>query len=236
MISTGSINKEDLQPKLLQYNITKPITTSVELDIQCNFKWDTSPLGLEIQFDLLGCIPNFHRWQLRRESGLKKEQYFVNNGRSPRNQIISSLTQSHTDSNAVCAAILLQVIENKFALPVFEHTSEHTAKKIRRKISERKPVISKTDLCAALDITVSSPDTEPVIGKGIFYSTYCKELLERGQFLWRLSSSTKNVVVMNDYSVETGDFKVIHYYYLLKIDIDFKTETNFLAFFVIGDV
>ena len=48
-------------------------------------------LTLQQQFLVLSRIPNFHRWEA------KKDEYFVPQGKSPRNQLIRTCTSETTD-------------------------------------------------------------------------------------------------------------------------------------------
>ena len=54
-------------------------------------------LTLQQQFLVLSRIPNFHRWEAKKSSGVKKDEYFVPQGKSPRNQLIRTCTSETTD-------------------------------------------------------------------------------------------------------------------------------------------
>ena len=99
-------------------------------------------LTLQQQFSVLSSIPNFHRWEARKSSRVKKDKYFVPQGKSPRNQLIRICTLETTDYDLI-GDILLSVMNNEFA-----HTtsSSHIKNKRRRIQSQFKPRLTITHI------------------------------------------------------------------------------------------
>ena len=59
---------------------------------------DKDILELMDQFEILSSLPNFHRWNALRSHGVKMDEYFINNGNSPRNNLVRNfLTFSEVD-------------------------------------------------------------------------------------------------------------------------------------------
>ena len=59
---------------------------------------DKGILDLMDQFEILSSLPNFHRWNVLRSHGVKMDEYFINNGNSPRNNLVRNfLTFSEVD-------------------------------------------------------------------------------------------------------------------------------------------
>ena len=52
---------------------------------------DDEELTLHQQFMLLSCCPNFHNWMARKNHGVKRTEYFLPHGKSPRNQLMSNV-------------------------------------------------------------------------------------------------------------------------------------------------
>ena len=60
------------------------------------------------------------------------------------------------------------------------------------------------------------------------YEAYKKYLLESGTLLWRIKQADKQVIVMNDYDSEQGDFKVWFDFYLYYLINKRRFIANFL--------
>ena len=106
-------------------------------------------LTLQQQFSVLSSIPNFHRWKARKSSGVKNDEYFVPQGKSPRNQLIRICTSETNECNLI-GDILLSVISNEFA-----HTtsSSHIKNKRRRTHSQFKPRLTTTHITKYLPMS-----------------------------------------------------------------------------------
>ena len=52
---------------------------------------DKDIFDLKNQFDILSSLPNFHRWNVLKFHGVKMDEYFINNGNSPRNRLMRNV-------------------------------------------------------------------------------------------------------------------------------------------------
>lgn len=54
------------------------------------------------------------------------------------------------------------------------------------------------------------------------YQFYCSLLFRHGTIVWRKNTDIVNIVVMNSYNPETGDFLVCMFLSILKLNYIFK--------------
>ena len=91
-------------------------------------------LTLQQQCSVLPSIPNFHRWKEKKSSDVKKDECFVPQKKSSRNQLIKICTLETTDYDLV-GGILLSVVNNEFAHAI---SSPH----IKNKSDEHSPSLN----------------------------------------------------------------------------------------------
>ena len=87
---------------------------------------------------ILSSIPNVHQCEARKSSGVRKDEYFVPQGKSPRNQLIRICTSETTDYDMI-GDIVLSVINNEFAHAT---SSSHIKNKRRRIFFQFKPTLT----------------------------------------------------------------------------------------------
>ena len=75
-------------------------------------------IPLDLQFEVLSCIPNTHNWVYKKKSGVKMFNYFWSHGISPRNLILQNFdeTLKNEDSFHYVKRILLLTILEKYKI------------------------------------------------------------------------------------------------------------------------
>ena len=165
-------------------------------------------LTLQQQFSVLSSIPNFHRWEARKSSGVKKDEYFVPQGKSPRNQLIRICTSETTDYDLI-GDIVLSVVNNEFA-----HTtsSSHIKNKKRRINAQFKPRLTTTHILKYLSMSKEEfheLQSQDEFSQDSLYESFKEKQLVHGDLHWRINNNCEQLLVMNDYCSESGEFKVI---------------------------
>ena len=61
----------------------------MDLKNQCSNNMPPETLSLSEQCTLLSAFPNYHHWTSKKTHGVKKDEYFIEKGRSPRNKAMS---------------------------------------------------------------------------------------------------------------------------------------------------
>ena len=49
---------------------------------------DKETLDFKDQFEILSSLPNVHHWNVLKSYDVKMDEYFINNGNSPRNRLM----------------------------------------------------------------------------------------------------------------------------------------------------
>ena len=165
-------------------------------------------LTIQQQFSVLSSIPNFHRWEATKSSGVKKDEYFVPQGKSPRNQLIRICTSGTTDYDFI-EDIVLSVINNEFA-----HTtsSSYIQNKRRRIHSQFKLRLTTTHILKYLSMSkeeFQKLQSQDEFSQDSLYESFKEKQLEYGELHWRIKNNCEQLLVMNDYCSESGEFKVI---------------------------
>ena len=143
------------------------------------------------------------------------DEYFINNGNSPRNRLMRNfLTFCEVDYYEEIKKVRLDII-NAIILKGF--TQGNIKKPLKplskkKKISKKyKPKLSVTDLLHQVGINKEEYEnmkTQIKIKDSSIYNTFKKNLLIHGSFDWRIKSNDTHKVVMNDFDPESGSFKV----------------------------
>ena len=84
-------------------------------------------------------------------------------------------------------------------------------------MQKNRPVIDKNLLCQSLGI---DPQEVDELSKQLYsaeqqtlYLTFVEKLFANGCINWRWKSSSSQVILMNNYDAETGEFKVSFIFY-----------------------
>lgn len=77
--------------ELLNYKMSTSITSEKSAILQSLQTFgQIENLPIECQFQIISSLPNYHKWAYRKNTSVKKKQYFAPNGLSPRNLMIQS--------------------------------------------------------------------------------------------------------------------------------------------------
>ena len=167
---------------------------------------DKDILDLKDQFEILSSLPNFHCWNVLKSHGVKMDEYFINNGNSPRNRLMRNfLTVCEVDyyeeSKKERFDIIKAIILKGFTRDNIKKPNKPLSKK--KKISKKcKPKLSVTDLLHQVGINKEEYDDMKMqikIKDSSIYNTFKKNLLIHGSFHWRFKSNDTHKVVMNDF-------------------------------------
>lgn len=168
-------------------------------------------LTLEQQFHVLSVIPNFHRWSAKKTHGVKKDEYFLPKGNSPRNKLMNCLLSFKGSSflplqNDYIRNILKLIIQKVYHIDVLPNNP------VRRKSKNvvKRVQLESEDLLEHLGMTNEEFDSLKQQSRMslTIYESFRKNLYCDGTILCRIKNEKKQVVVMNDYNSENGDFKV----------------------------
>ena len=173
-------------------------------------------LSLFEQCTLLSEFPNYHHWNSKKTHGVKKDEYFIEKGRSPRNKAMSlailaknfqDLSEENEYFTVNIMTIVKLVLEKNYHVDSIPEISKRSSKK---KTTTKKINFVQSDLLQYIGLTDEEYENQKKQSQIALnaYETYKKYLLESGTLLWRIKQADKQVIVMNDYDSEQGDFKV----------------------------
>lgn len=180
----------------------------------------TTDLDLSTQFKILCSLPNHHKWNWQepthRYVHTKFEQRFSTSMRyypgSPRNRLINVIAEPRELSNETILRVLKSILGIcPDTTTSIKRVSRSLSRLTNRKKSHR-PAFNEEDVCSFLGITleeatVVAENTISNLGTSL-YSYFTSELISNGVVSWRLKTDALQVIVMNKYHSEKGDFKV----------------------------
>ena len=193
---------------------------------------DIESLSLKEQYHILSVCPNYHHWCTTKKHGLKKEEYFIPTGQSPRNQIMNSILCRVVESiilpmgNPEIATIHANISEvmSLVARNIYHHTPIPQVKRRQHQTSQKRIRLNPTDILEYIGITSDEYDNmrrESEVSSSSVYKSFRINIINNGTILWRIQLPQKEVVLMNDYHADSGDFKV-EYCFALCVIITFK--------------
>ena len=191
-------------------------------------------LTIQDQFKVLSDLPNYHKWRWYGENqkDIRFEQFSSCCSRypgSPRNRIIQAIVYRQ-DFHLLVYSVLKNIFGSSCEVPYKAIKEAHTKKHGNIYSNKQKKMSSVEKV--TLEDTDTGPDSENIINvvdsvdpiRQVYVSThkeslfrfYCGELFRHGICKWRILNETRNVVVMNDYDCQTGNFLVRGYlwYYM----------------------
>ena len=107
------------------YAVDHLISTTPSFDKVTSFN-NKEELTLEEQFEILSACPNYHPWATKSVNGVKKHQYFVPLGSSPRNLIIEAIDEDKPNIDLI-------VNISKLVLANAHHISQVPTTKVAEK-------------------------------------------------------------------------------------------------------
>ena len=216
----GAQDEQVWQDRLLKYSSRRSVSSSELLsDIKQRIKDvpsadNSRPMDIDQQYRLIMQLPNWPKWQIRKDSGLKMDNYFAPSSSSPRSQFIGALMDGSSFEKPIdhCYSILAAVLDGEYCLSGSLPTRQTLEK--RRKIKRSKTRPTKADVCQSLDVVEQELPAPFTVDQPPSLQLYVKELLLRGTLLWRVRTHKKSVMCMNDYNIEKAEFKV-HYHFIV---------------------
>ena len=181
---------------------------------QCVNSFGDEDLSLQDQFKVLSVLPNYHRWQAKKNSGVKKEDYFMSYGKSPRNRIMRLLYMATEDVDQIehlsqARFDILKLVKKKqyqCLQPLVMTCSKKrkTPKKCKPKLTVAK-ILSSLNISEEQFVEMKSQSEYADIS---LYHQFKKNLFAHGSIHWRILSNDCHKVVINDCDSESGVFKV----------------------------
>ena len=194
--------------------------TSFKLENRAK-QWDvslfdqrTGLLSFQEQLEYVNSLPNYHRWLWNlsdpAKQQIKFQQRFACSSRylpgSPRSRILSALSNPGGES--------LVVSTLKVLLGIYEDDKASAPKK--RKIVKKKPrqAVDVAKIYESLGVNEEEAsklcrNVSTVHERTSLYQYYVERLFNDGTLAWRVKSASVQVILMNDYDSETGNFKVL---------------------------
>ena len=176
-------------------------TTTCKYDVPID-----GSINIVNQFDVLSSLPNHHRWCWTDciNPQFKFEQRFSTSNSyypgSPRNRIIQAwcYRDSPEDIISACLSHLVygegDVVYPKRKQGNVRRVPQHSIKRVRRSSPPTMPLVPSENLA---------------VGYGDFlFQYFVMELFRMKGIFWRVKTPEQQIVVMNGYDSQTGDFKV----------------------------
>ena len=178
-------------------------------------------LNLQDQFDMVGSISNFHKWEwpgMSTSSGyqIKFERKHSAGTRwppaSPRNCLLNALVNDKSEAILATCQVLLGITPDKSITPQPKRERKQPV------IKKAKMSLSAVERCESLGISIeeANASSENVNeNKMKLFDYYLSQLKGRGTIKWRYIENDKEVLVMNAYDAKNGDFKVMYFAFCL---------------------
>ncbi|XP_066924458.1 uncharacterized protein [Clytia hemisphaerica] len=197
----GNINQ--WSTAITDYRLNRPFKPYCELQDLVQKFGDLDELSLKDQFEILSSCPNLHKWVVRPDSGgVKLYQYFVPNGRSPRNLILGEMENENVEDGLInIKSIVTMVLAEKYKL-----LQPLSFKKTNKKASYQRKRVNRETILDQLGATEESFEL-PMTIKCSLYQEFKRNLYNDGIILWREHNAKCQVVVMNNYDSDTGSFE-----------------------------
>ena len=183
-------------------------------------------LELSQQCLLLSAFPNYHHWASKKNHGVKRDEYFITKGKSPRNKLMTLALlaknflgdpEEYYYINSKIKAVIQLVVEKRYHVDSLPEIRRRT---VKPRNNTKKIDFGHNDLLEYIGLSEEEYEEQKkqsVISLST-YEAYKKFLFESGTILWRVKQPSKHVVVMNDYHSEQGDFKVNRNYVCFTIE------------------
>ncbi|XP_057296505.1 uncharacterized protein LOC130653972 isoform X2 [Hydractinia symbiolongicarpus] len=152
---------------------------------------------------------------------------------SPRNRILQACNfRGSEEASEVVIAVLNCILGNIVEIPYYKNKKLPSTTRKRKfhlisKRNNRKNAeesdgdeADASDSNIQVDIMESRKLQNVASSSESLYQYFCGQLFNYGTFKWRVKSATKNVVVMNDYDCNTGEFMHFEYVHV------FSTTTS----------
>ena len=167
------------------------------------------------QLCFINSLPNYHRWLWDISDPVKQqvkfEQKFPLSTRyppgSPRNRIINAYMKEQGEQIVVHTLRVL--------LGIYDCNTNRVPARKKRKIAKKnsRPKIDINQVCENLGVDQDeafalSQNVSTVHEDRTLYQHYVERLFSGGTLAWRVKKPAIQVVIMNDYDSETGEFKV----------------------------
>ena len=140
-----------METSIKNYGFEKSSEQPVLLDsITSNIPQEN--LNLSEQCTLLSAFPNYHHWSSKKNHGVKKDEYFITKGRSPRNKVMSlailannfqDLLEENEYFTVIIRTIVKLVLEKNFHV---DSIPEITKKSTKKKTTTKKINFAQNDL------------------------------------------------------------------------------------------
>jgi len=177
------------------------------------------------QAECVSALPNFHQWMVNKNSGVKRHQYFLRHGKSPRNQYLRKLLCiEHENDNF---NVVFELGEKTLILQ-YVFADIHYLQRPKREM-QLKPKLTKKqkskvnvhDMVDILNLEASDFQSDQLVIST--YNEFKSHLNINGVFHWRYHSSNCDIVVTNDVDVNTGKIKSFDYVHTTREIIQDRT-------------
>lgn len=174
-------------------------------------------LEVEQQLRLICMLPNFSKWLWNLEDPSKQQikfpQKFSTSSRwgpgSPRNRIINAVVRNAKKD------IVIEALHTMLSIykPIEVSCCEQARKRKRPNIPKSsRLVIDPNFLCDSLGVDANEVEE---LSKNLYnaesqqlYASFVEKIFSSGKINWRVKNSSTQVILMNNYDPETGEFKV----------------------------
>ncbi|XP_066914875.1 uncharacterized protein [Clytia hemisphaerica] len=196
--------------ELLNYKMSTSITSEKSAILQSLQTFgQIENLPIECQFQIISSLPNYHKWAYRKNTGVKKEQYFAPNGLSPRNLMIQSFDNALEDEDVVISMkkIIFLILKNAFNIKYIPSGSYKKRTKSQNS-GKRRTNVDRSFLLEHLGVTEDDfAQTYTASLPSDMYEEFKRAIYLDGTLLWREKSRRLQTVVMNDYNSVSGLIK-----------------------------
>ncbi|XP_066914930.1 uncharacterized protein [Clytia hemisphaerica] len=208
-------HRESLAEKLREYKLSA-LGKDMEKNLRIFDRVAESSLDFREQLEMICSIPNFYKWLWTLDDPSKQqvkfEQKFSSSTRylpgSPRNRIVHAVALNGSEHNVITA---LNTMLNIY-VQIDNSSGERPRKRRKCNVQKARPVIDKNLLCQSLGV---DPQEVDELSKQLYsaeqqtlYLTFVEKLFANGCINWRLKNSSSQVILMNNYDAETGEFKL----------------------------
>lgn len=176
-------------------------------------------LGKQDQLNYLSKIPNSHKWLWTLKDPAKQQIKFSQkfsctygiSPASPRNKIIRAIVRDNGDKRRMVEKACYTILK------IYGDDTIHERAAKRRRLTANtekrsRPAIDMALLCESFGISENDAkklsENLYLQNKRKLYPYFVEKLFSEGCINWRVKTEDYQVVVMNDYDSDTGEFKV----------------------------
>lgn len=209
--------KTTWEESLLRYKREEKSVTAMQNGV-CLFEERESSINLVNQVKYLNSLPNSNRWVWNSDNPAKQQVKFQQkfsvctrySPSSPRNRIIGAFTKSDGEK------IVYATLRSLLGLNEEQNRQQEIATK-KRRVTKKNLVRGEIDIesmCQSLGIDNETANrlcanSSTAYKSSTLYKHFTEKLFSCGILAWRVKRPGKQVVLMNDYGSESGEFKVI---------------------------